>query len=64
MAQTKISEIKDLSAPELNKRLKELKQERINLRLQQVSGQLENPSRLRLVRREVARIMTVINQGK
>ena len=60
----KIKEIKELSSEELTKRKVDLRQESFNLRLQQVSGNVEKPSRLRDIRREVARIETVISQRK
>ncbi|GAA5134596.1 50S ribosomal protein L29 [Prosthecobacter algae] len=56
----KIQELRELSVDELNARRRELRQEMLNLRLQQQSGQLENPSRLKLLRREVARIETIV----
>lgn len=64
MAQTKIKDIRELSAQELEHNLRELKQENFHLRLQQASGQLENSARIRQVRREQARILTVINERK
>ncbi len=64
MAQTKPREIRELSTEELQSRLGDLKQEGLNLRLQQVTGQLENSARLRLVRREAARVMTVLNERR
>lgn len=64
MAQTSITEIRELSSEELQGRLRDLKQEALNLRLQQSTGQLENSARLRLVRREVARVLTVLNDRK
>ena len=60
----KIGEIKELSNDELAKRKTDLRQESFNLRLQQVTGQMEKPSRLRDIRREVARIETVLSQRK
>ena len=60
MAQTKFSEISELSVEELTSRLRDLKQEALNLRLQQATGQLENTARRRLVRRETARVQTVL----
>ena len=62
MAQTKIKEIRDLTKDELQKRLRDLREESLNLRMQQATAQLENTSRLRLVRREVARVQTVLNE--
>lgn len=61
MAKTKAKEINQLTLDELAARLRELKQEALNLRLQQATGQLENTARIRLVRREVAQVMTAIN---
>ena len=59
---TKISEIRELSVEELGKALSELKQEALTLRLQQATGQLENSARIKAVRREVARINTVLSE--
>lgn len=49
-----------MSTDELLTKRRDLRQERLHLRLQQQSGQLEQPSRLRLIRRDVARIETVL----
>ena len=64
MAQTKITTIRELSTEELQARLRDLKQESLNLRLQQATGQLENSARVRLVRRQVARVMTILSERK
>jgi len=56
----KIKELREQTVEELNRRARELKMEALNLRLQQQSGQLENPARLKLIRREVARIETIL----
>lgn len=58
----KIKEIKELSKDELHARKRELRQESFHLRLQQQSGQLEKTSQIRTIRREVARIETVLSQ--
>jgi large subunit ribosomal protein L29 len=58
----KMKEISEMTAEELLTKRRDLRQERLHLRLQQQSGQLEEPSRLRLVRRDVARIETVLTQ--
>ena len=60
----KIKEIREMSTDELLTRKRELRQESFHLRMQQQSGQLEKPSRLRLLRREVARIETVLTQPR
>jgi large subunit ribosomal protein L29 len=56
----KTKELRELSSEELATRRRDLKEEALNLRVQQESGQLENPSRIRQVRREVARIETLL----
>jgi large subunit ribosomal protein L29 len=56
----KIKEIVEMSTDELLTKKRDLRQESLHLRLQQQSGQLEQPSRLRLLRRNVARIETVL----
>ena len=53
-----MSELKDLTLPELAAKGNELRQELFNLRLQKATSQLEKPSRLRTLRRDVARIET------
>jgi large subunit ribosomal protein L29 len=58
----KTKELREMSVEELAKHRNELLQEALHLRLQQQSGQLENPSRLRLIRREVARVATIITE--
>jgi large subunit ribosomal protein L29 len=58
----KMREIIELSTDELLTKRRDLRQESLHLRLQQQSGQLEQPSRLRLLRRDVARIETVLSQ--
>ena len=58
----KMSELKDMTISELAARSRDVRQEIFNLRLQQASSQLEKPARLRLLRRNVARIETRISQ--
>lgn len=60
----KAKEIRDLSGEELQQKLAESEKELFNLRIQKASGQLEKPDRIRLVRRDIARIRTVMNQTK
>ena len=55
----KATELKELTEAELTQKLNDARQELFNLRLQQSSGQLEKPSRIRDVRRDIARIHTV-----
>jgi large subunit ribosomal protein L29 len=58
----KMKEITELSTDELLTKRRDLRQESLHLRLQQQSGQLEQPSRLRLLRRDIARLETVLTQ--
>jgi large subunit ribosomal protein L29 len=55
----KAEEIRHLTADQLDEELGKLKKEQFNLRFQRASGQLENTSRVRQVRRDIARIKTV-----
>jgi large subunit ribosomal protein L29 len=59
----KSKKLTDNTTAELQQQLEDAKKELFTLRLQQVSGQLENPLRIRAVRRLVARIKTVMNQA-
>ncbi|MEW6161474.1 MAG: 50S ribosomal protein L29 [Verrucomicrobiota bacterium] len=58
----KMSEIKDLTAVELQAKSRDLRQEMFNLRLQQAGNQLEKPARLRTLRRDIARLETQLSQ--
>ena len=58
----KMSEFKDLTLTELNAKSRDLRLEMFNLRLQQASSQLEKPARLRLLRKDIARVETRISQ--
>ena len=60
----KIAEIRQLSLKELVSRKRELKEEIFHLRMQQQSGQLEKPSQLRTLRREVARVETIATEKR
>jgi large subunit ribosomal protein L29 len=57
-----IGEIRDLTLDQLDDQLAKLKKEQFNLRFQRASGQLENTSRMREVRRDIARVMTIARQ--
>ncbi len=58
----KFKDIQEMSSEELTTKKRDLRQESLHLRLQQQSGQLEQPSRLRLLRRQVAQLETVLSQ--
>ena len=59
---TRASELRDLTDDELEHRLAERRQELFNLRFQSVTGALENSAHLKLAKREIARILTVVNE--
>ncbi len=56
----KVKEIVNLTDEELNNKLQELKTELFNLRFRHASGQLENPMAINLVKKDIARVNTVI----
>ena len=55
-------ELNDKTPDQLRDELVNLKKESFNLRFQQATGQLENPARIRAVKRDVARVKTILNQ--
>ena len=56
------SELRGKTPDQLREELAKLKKEAFNLRFQQATGQLENTARMRQVRRDVARVKTVLNE--
>jgi large subunit ribosomal protein L29 len=58
----KAKEIRELSAEEINAKLADAREELMKLRFQQVTGQLTDSSRIRIIRRDVARLETIFNQ--
>ncbi len=56
------SDLRDKTPDELRDQLVQLKKEAFNLRFQQATGQMENTARMKTVRRDVARIKTVLNE--
>lgn len=59
---TKARELRDLSTDELQAKAVELKKELFNLRVQQAMGQIENPMRLRTLRKDIAKAKTVLKE--
>ncbi len=59
----KAADLRQKSQDELRKELENLKKEQLNLRFQAASGQLENTARVREIRRDVARIQTILGQS-
>ena len=62
MAEMKVPDIRAMSPDQMDDAILNLKKERFNLRFQRATGQLENTSRLREARRDIARIKTVAAQ--
>ncbi len=60
----KASEVRDMTNDELKDKLLQLKKEQFNLRFQVASGQLDNTSRVREVRRDIARVQTVAREKR
>jgi large subunit ribosomal protein L29 len=64
MKKTEIKALKDMTLTELVAKSRDLRQELFNLRLQQASSQLENPARLRTIRRDIARVETAASSRR
>jgi len=62
MAATKIGDVRAKSADELSTMLLDLRKEQFNLRFQRATGQLEALSRIKQVRRDIARVKTIIGE--
>ena len=60
----KVNEIREMSADELNQKLTSLKEELFNLRFQHATGQLENPMRIKEVKKTIARIKTIQREAE
>ncbi|HEY8393096.1 MAG TPA: 50S ribosomal protein L29 [Capillibacterium sp.] len=58
----KAEEIRAMSGEELQKKLTDLKAELFNLRFQLATGQLDNPARVRSVRKDIARVKTILHE--
>ena len=59
----KASEIRELTPAELENKLRDLKKELFNLRFQHAINQLDNPMRIRAVKKDIARILTVMHES-
>ena len=60
----KAAELKKMSAEELSAKLKDLKQELFNLRFQHAINQLDNPHKIADVKKDIARVLTVLSEKK
>ena len=58
----KAKELRDMTVIELGSKLNELKGELFNLRFQLATGQLDNPVKLRFIRKDIARVKTILNE--
>ncbi|MCD6548159.1 MAG: 50S ribosomal protein L29 [Thermodesulfobacterium sp.] len=58
----KAHELRELSIPELKEKLSQLREELFNLRFQKTVHKLENPMRIRQVKRDIARILTILRE--
>ena len=62
MAAKTLKDFRELSLPELNKKLADLKEELFNLRFQLAINQLDNPTRINAVKKDIARVKTIIRE--
>jgi len=60
----KAAEIREMNSAELNEKLSDLKAELFNLRFQHAINQLENPLRIKVVKRDIARIKTILRENE
>ena len=60
----KAKELRDMTNEELNSKLKELKQELFNLRFSQAPGNLQNPMQIHNVKKDIARVNTILKEKK
>lgn len=58
----KTSELRELTVEELRHKEKDLRKELFNLKFQKTTGEIENPLRIRHVRKDIARILTIVNE--
>ena len=64
MKSSAIEKLREMSEAELTKRLQDLKEELFNLRFQHAINQLENPMRLKAVKKEIAIVKTIISENE
>jgi large subunit ribosomal protein L29 len=58
----KVSELRELAVEELQRKEQDLRKELFNLRFQQATGEIENPMRIRTIRKDIARVLTMITE--
>ena len=64
MKKTELEKIRELNETELDKKLRDLKEELFNLRFQHAINQLDNPMRLNAVKKEIAVVKTIIRENE
>ena len=60
----KAADVRQMTVDQLDDEIAKLKKERFNLRFQRATGQLENTSRVRVIRRDIARMMTIVSEKR
>ncbi len=60
----KASQLKDMTVDELAKKEADMRKELFNLRFQQATGEIENPMRMKAIKKDIARVLTVITEKK
>ncbi|MBI5639317.1 MAG: 50S ribosomal protein L29 [Nitrospirae bacterium] len=60
----KAAELREITAEELEKKEQDMRRELFNLRFQQAKGEIENPMRIRAIRKDIARVLTVLAAKK
>lgn len=60
----KIQQFRDMSKPEMERKLQELKKDLFNLRLQHATNQLDNPMRINQVKKDIAKVLTAMREAE
>ena len=60
----KAAELRESTMEELERKEQDLRRELFNLRFQQATGEIENPMRIRAIRKDIARLLTIVNEKK
>jgi large subunit ribosomal protein L29 len=60
----KAAELREAAVDELNRKEQDLRRELFNLRFQQATGEIENPMRIRAIKKDIARVLTVAREKK
>jgi len=58
----KVSELREVTVDELHKKEQDMRKELFNLRFQQATGEIENPMRIRKLRKDIAKVLTVVTE--